>query len=80
MKCLEECKKRQLPCKNTDCRNWVDYSQDLNCCLLSIDKSGGGMTLVETAKRLGVSHVRVKQIQDKAIKKINTKFMQEDIY
>jgi DNA-directed RNA polymerase specialized sigma subunit len=36
---------------------------------VSIEKHGQ-LTLKEAAKRLGVSHVRIKQIQDKALKKI----------
>jgi len=33
------------------------------------------MTLRECAKRLGVSYVRVKQIEDKAIKKLEKKLL-----
>jgi DNA-directed RNA polymerase specialized sigma subunit len=34
------------------------------------------MTLKEVSKRIGVSYVRVKQIQDAAIKKINKKMLE----
>ncbi|MEK9768798.1 MAG: sigma factor-like helix-turn-helix DNA-binding protein [Betaproteobacteria bacterium] len=37
--------------------------------MISVDKHGT-LTLREVAERLGVSYVRIKQIQDKAIKKI----------
>ena len=56
-------------CAATDCRHWVDYKEDFNCCLMSIEKHGE-LTLHECAARLGISHVRVKQIQDKALQKI----------
>jgi DNA-directed RNA polymerase specialized sigma subunit len=68
MKCKEEAIKHK-GCENLDCRHWINYQDDYNCCLISIDKHGD-LTLHECAKRLGCSHVRVKQIQDKAIKKI----------
>jgi len=44
---------------------WMDYKEDLNCTLIAVEKHGK-MTLREVAKRMGVSFVRIKQIQDKA--------------
>jgi len=67
--CTEVCKKNNSPCRQCECRLWVDYPSDLNCVAVSIEKHGQ-LTLKEAAKRLGVSHVRIKQIQDKALKKI----------
>ena len=69
MKCKEDILGRESPCSKQDCRNWIKYKEDLNCCLVSVDKHGQ-MTLMEVAKRLGVSHVRIKQIQDKALIKL----------
>jgi len=69
MNCLEECRKNRKPCQNQDCRLWVDYKKDLNCVNETVSKHGP-LTLRETAKRLNVSFVRVKQIEDKAIKKL----------
>ena len=70
MKCLEECIKNKQPCKQNDCRHWIDYKEDMNCLHESIDKHGT-MTLREVADRLGVSFVRIKQIEDKAMRKLN---------
>lgn len=68
-KCLQECIKKNTECLNEDCRVWIDYEKDLNCCLLSIKKHGD-LTLDETAKRLNLSIVRIKQLQDRAIQKL----------
>ncbi len=61
-------------CQNKECRQWIDYSEDDNCVLVAVKKNGI-MTLRECAKRLGVSYVRVKQIEDKAIKKLEKKLL-----
>jgi len=70
MKCLEICIENNEPCKQDDCRHWINYKDDLNCVHESVDKHGN-LTLREVADRLGVSFVRIKQIEDKAIKKLN---------
>ena len=71
MKCLEEIKAKKIHCKNKECRHWIDHADDLNCVLQAVDKNESkGMTLREIADRLGISFVRVKQIETKALKKI----------
>jgi|TARA_R110000824_G_scaffold67816_1_gene175548 hypothetical protein len=69
MKCLETCRKLATSCPVKDCRHWIKYEEELNCVLESVSKNGS-MTLRETASRLNVSYVRVKQIQDKTINKL----------
>jgi len=69
MKCLEKCNISDTPCKERQCRMWIDYPVEYNCCLESI-KRNGDMTLRQIGERLKLSFVRVKQIQDKAIKKL----------
>jgi|TARA_R110000824_G_scaffold20034_1_gene76293 hypothetical protein len=69
MKCKEDIISQQIPCTNTECRKWMNYDKDLNCCLVSVERHGN-LTLVQVAERLGVSHVRIKQIQDKALERI----------
>ena len=69
MECIRE-KKKNSPCVECNCRHWINYKEDNNCCLISVDKHGR-LTLREVAERLGVSYVRIKQIQDKAISKIS---------
>jgi hypothetical protein len=69
MKCKNKIIGEKSPCCKQECRNWINYKEDLNCCLISVDKHGQ-LTLMEVAKRLDVSHVRIKQIQDKALIKL----------
>ena len=75
MNCIKECESTKTSCKNKQCRYWINYSEDLNCSLISVNENGA-MTLKEVAKRIGVSYVRIKQIQDIAIKKINKKMLE----
>ena len=70
--CASVCMRTGQKCCNRDCRQWLDYEQDLNCTLVAVRKNGK-MSLRETADRLGVSFVRVKQIQDKAVEKLTGK-------
>ena len=64
MKCENEGK-----CDPESCRYWIDYPEDDNCALVSIEKHGA-MTLREVAKRMQISFVRVKQIEDAALAKL----------
>ena len=69
-KCLETCHKLNIACPVKECRYWIDYKAEKNCTFESV-RENGDMTLREVADRLGVSYVRVKQIQDKTLKKIS---------
>ena len=69
MKCMKECHAAQRCCDKKECRMWMDYKEDLNCALLASNKHSE-LTLREIAERLGISIVRVKQIQDTAMNKI----------
>ena len=51
---------------------YLDYEDDLNCTLVAVEKHGA-MTLRDLAPRLGVSFVRVKQIEDTIMKKLRKK-------
>ena len=57
-------------CKQKDCRCWIDFPDDENCMYVSIKKHGA-MTLDQIAKRLGISLVRVSQIEKQALKKLS---------
>ncbi len=67
--CASKCMSEDTKCKEKECRMWVDHEEEYNCALISI-KRNGDMTLHEVADRLKISYVRVKQIQDKALKKV----------
>ena len=76
--CLKVCKDLNTPCPIKECTYYIKYKDDLNCTFEAIEKNGQ-MTLREVAKRLGVSFVRIKQIQDKAVKKISLFFDKDSI-
>ena len=67
--CAKTLIKYDVGCPCEDCRLWIDYEQDQNCTLVAV-KNQKTMTLREVADRMGISFVRVKQIQDKACAKI----------
>jgi len=70
--CAEECVVNNVKCNKNDCRLWIDHGEDLNCCLIAVEKNGK-MTLEEVGKRLNISYVRVKQIEKGALDKLNKK-------
>jgi len=70
--CSRECLLNNECCVKADCRQWMDYKEDLNCCLVAVEKNGN-MTLNEVGKRLKISYVRVKQIETEAINKLQKK-------
>lgn len=51
-------------------RCWIDYPEDDNCINVAIEKHGP-MTLEQVAVRLGISLVRVSQIEKAALKKLS---------
>tara|TARA_B100000287_G_C20364377_1_gene675126 strand:- start:63 stop:320 length:258 start_codon:yes stop_codon:yes gene_type:complete len=69
LSCSRACMKEQKPCENTDCKFFINYEKEQNCCLVSIYENGP-MTLREIGDRIGVSFARIKQIETEALKKI----------
>jgi len=67
--CSACCKKYKEPCPFDECRYWINWDEDHNCSLIAVDKNGP-MTLREVGDRLGVSFVRIKQIEDKTKQKV----------
>jgi hypothetical protein len=70
--CASACLSNEVECPFRECKHWINHQGDLNCDLISIDRNGE-MTLRQIADRLGVSFVRIKQIEDKAMKKLSKK-------
>ena len=68
--CASACQKHAVSCPNSDCRHWMDYEDDLNCSLIAVDKHPEGLTLREIGERLGISFVRVCQIERAAAQKL----------
>jgi len=67
--CCNCCVTNNHKCPVKKCRYWIDYKEDLNCSLIAIEKHGS-MTLREVADRLGISFVRVKQLESQALSKL----------
>ena len=61
--CAKTCVKHDVACPVEDCRLWIKYDEDLNCTDIAVAKHGK-MTLREISERIGVSFVRIKQIED----------------
>ena len=71
MKCYKQCESANESCKEKQCRLWIDYENDLNCTMVAVNNHPeGNMTLREVADRIGVSFVRIKQIEEKALSKL----------
>lgn len=69
--CVEECITTKRSCRNKSCRQWINFKKDFNCTLIAVKNNNfGSMTLREVAERMDVGLVRVKQIQDKALQKL----------
>ena len=68
-KCSQVCLQNKKACDQVDCRLFINYPQEYNCCLISIYENGA-MTLRQIGDRIGVSFARIKQIETKALKKM----------
>ena len=77
--CAEVCNKDNKCCDNKECRMWIDYEEDLNCTEIAVKKNGC-MTLKEIGNRLGISYVRVTQIEKEALKKIQKNSFNKSTY
>ena len=67
--CAKKCMRNKTPCEVTECRLHLEYEEDQNCTLIAIKKHNV-LTLEEIGKRLKRSAVRIKQIQDGAVRKM----------
>tara|TARA_R110000824_G_scaffold323162_2_gene510083 strand:+ start:809 stop:1063 length:255 start_codon:yes stop_codon:yes gene_type:complete len=76
--CARHCIMESKKCKESNCRKWIDYPDDYNCCLISIYKHGGPLTLREVGERIGVSFARIKQIETQALKKMKRHSLLKD--
>ena len=69
LQCSRDCLRAQKRCTQVNCKYFIDYKDEYNCSLISINKNGR-MTLREIGERLKISFARVKQIESAALKKI----------
>jgi hypothetical protein len=71
--CVSTCERLDVSCPNKECRHWMDYEGDLNCTLVAVDRNPEGLTLRDIGDRLGISFVRVCQIERAAAGKLKEK-------
>ena len=76
--CAKKCMIEGEECQQRDCRLWIDYPNDLNCTLIAVNKNGP-MTLREVAERLGVSFVRVKQIEAEILGRLRKRSLSKEL-
>ena len=68
--CFEVHEKWHVECDKRDCRNWIEYEDDLNCAVVCSRKHENGLSLREVAERMGVSFPRISQIEHAAFRKL----------
>ena len=68
--CFEVHEKWCVECDKTECRNWIDFEEDLNCAVVCARKNENGLSLREVAERMGVSFPRISQIEHAAFKNL----------
>jgi hypothetical protein len=71
--CFDIYEKCNLPCDEKNCRQWINYPADFNCSIICANKNDTGLSLREVADRMGVTHVRVQQVEKAGLAKINKK-------
>ena len=80
-KCFDMCIDNEVSCPVNDCRYWINYEEDLNCAIVCANENGP-LSLREISDRMGVSFVRIKQIQDitvdKFVKRLARKGIKEE--
>ena len=70
--CFEVHEKWKLPCDQSNCRNFMNFEEDLNCAVVCSRKNENGLSLREVADRMGVSFPRISQIEHAAFKKLKS--------
>ena len=66
IECAQMCKDLEVSCPNEDCRQWMDYEEDLNCVRIASHKHGD-MTLSQVAARLRLTAPRIQQLAKGAL-------------
>ena len=77
-KCFDMCINNDVSCPVDDCRYWINYEEDLNCSIICANYRGP-LSLREVSDRLGVSFVRVKQVQDLTVAKFTKRLAAQGV-
>lgn len=66
-------------CEEKECKYYVECEKEKNCTFVAIENHGP-MTLREVAEIMGLSHVGVKFIEERALDKIRKKAKNNEKY
>ena len=69
IECAKKCCELKVSCPVSDCRDWIEYKEDLNCVNIAVDKNGA-MKLRQIAERLGITTARAQQLEKAALAKL----------
>ena len=69
IECAKKCSELNVSCPIKECRQWIDFEEDLNCVNIAVDKNGS-MKLRQIAERLGITTARAQQIEKAALNKL----------
>ena len=69
IECAQMCKDLEVSSPNKECRQWMDFEEDLNCVRIASHKHGD-MTLSQVGERLGLTSARIQQIEKGALAKM----------
>tara|TARA_B100000686_G_C16761502_1_gene958982 strand:- start:177 stop:422 length:246 start_codon:yes stop_codon:yes gene_type:complete len=78
MKCFKAHEKFNISCKKVNCKHWIDCDSFQNCTLIAA-KNNGPMTLQEIGSILGVTRMRICQIEKKVLTKLSTMIESETV-
>jgi hypothetical protein len=68
--CFEAHEKEEVPCKDTNCKNWINCKSGLNCVLIAA--KGGPKTLQEIGEIFDLTRMRICQIEKSVLGKLKT--------
>tara|TARA_R100000008_G_scaffold85773_2_gene76602 strand:- start:459 stop:728 length:270 start_codon:yes stop_codon:yes gene_type:complete len=77
--CSLKCIELNTSCPNNNCRHWIDFEGDNNCCLVAV-YNNGPMTLRQVSERIGVTFARIQQIEKKALHKLKRSRFVEKLF
>jgi len=75
--CFNEHRKRNLKCKKSQCRYWINSNCHLNCALIGAKK--GPLTLQEIGGVFNVTRMRICQIEKTILSKIYESVEKEEL-
>lgn len=70
MKCFQLHERSALCCNNRTCRMWINADAHQNCTLIATKK--GPMSLQQIGDILGVTRMRICQIEKKVVEKLSS--------